>query len=528
MWCQEFMSSYSDTPFEKLPEHYDRLSVFVEMTGDGRWKRPTTGAREIADRLNNLNLTMTAGEWGMVTCQMMCTYGLIVVLASVDGRRWQILIVNRLAVAATAVVRFHYYVATTGGTDITEAVDGAGDCDCSASFQQRFEDWVTSLDSVTLARHRTAMNTGLSIALDFYASLERRRTDNRLRWRYYDRLASFTCTRNGGGGGRVHVGPRQIRKKYEWLALDHKYTKLWSIECYGSVAHEGVDEFVPDYIAVLVSGTVPDLKRPGDKSHREFVQLLVIDTCTRKIINDVLCFQEPSRLPILRLARVNSPYASSSSMTLSSSSMSSMSSSSLSHPSPPHPRSMPSTATAAISLMADCSDFLSSSSGSMDGFSTWDDQDDDDDVSDGVCGGGRCGDLIELRSRVTDNALKIRSGTAATTVLATGGCNQQQVVYKLNPRQLFIGCVPLHVKYGQLKLLFERFGEVTYVKVYDGYNKQTGAKMLHNYAFLFFKDEESVERAIAASPVPLDANWNLNVSRPHHHTTAVAASGLDR
>lgn len=528
------MSTYSESPLERLPEHYDHQSVLVEMTGDGQWKRPTVGARDIVDRLIELNLTMEAGEWGMVTCQRMRDNGLITVLASANGRRWQILIVNRSAAvaAATSVVRIHFHVAMGDGTEMTEEVTGGGDRICSASFQQRFEDWATSLDTTTLARHRTAMHTGLSIAVDFYASLERRRTNNQLRWRYYDPEARFTCTKNGGGGDRVHVGMQSIRKRYEWLALDHRYTKLRSFECYGSPVSKHGDKSVPDYTAILVSGTVPDLKRTGDKAHREFVQLLVVNTRTCNIINDVLCFQQPSRLPRPQSEPINGLYASSSSLSLlSSSSLSSLSSSSsLSVPQPPL-RSMPSTAAAAISLIADCSDLLSSSTGSVDGFLTWDDENDDDD-DDKNCssggGGGGDGDFTELRSRVTNNALKIRSGTAAFTVLATGGFNQQPAVSKLNPRQLFIGCVPLHVKYGQLKLLFEQFGEVTYVKVYDGFNKQTGAKMSHNYAFLFFKDEESVERAIAASPVPLDATWNLNVSRPHHHLAAVAASNIDR
>jgi hypothetical protein len=141
-------------------------------------------------------------------------------------------------------------------------------------------------------------------------------------------------------------------------------------------------------------------------------------------------------------------------------------------------------------------------------------------------------ELTALRSRFTANTLGIRfaaicspCASGAGAGVGSGSQPQQNVTSsKVNPRQLFIGCVPLHVKYGQLKLLFEQFGEVTYVKVYEGYNKQTGAKMLHNYAFLFFKDEKSVEKAIAASPMPLDSNWNLNVSRPHHHTTTVGAS----
>lgn len=475
MWCEEFVSGYRSTPVDRLSEYYGNLSVFVETTDDGRWTEPATGAYCIVNRLATLNLTGVDG-WPVEICQRTRDDGLLVVLmAPADRTRRQILIVHQ------SVVSNHFYLTTA---------DNALDTGSDTSFRKRFEDWATSLDKTSIERHRTAFQIGLTVARNFYAS-PAGRPGNRARWRQYDREAKFSCTRNGHGGDRVYAGLRPIRKRYGRLALDYRYAKLRAVETCWYVTPVGDQKRAPHTTMVLAMGTVPEMLGPGNRAHREFVQFFVIDTCAMKILNDVLCFEVPRG--------GMSPDDDFTSCSLSSSTTSSSSSS------VPSSSLLSSPLWSVTSLSDDCSSSTS------------------------VADGGRSGveeecrstadDLATFRSRLTVNALKTR----CIMIKMIG--EQQQNVIKLNPRQLFIGCVPLHVKYGQLKLLFERFGEVTYVKVYEGYNKQTGVKMSHNYAFLFFKEEVSVSRAIAASPVPLDSNWNLNVSRPHHHTTTVASGG---
>jgi len=479
-WCEEFVSAYRRTPADRLSAYYDdRLSVFVETAGGPfGWTRPTVGAANVVNRLTELNLI--GDNWPVETCQRTRPGdGLLVVVS--DGRaRRQILIVHQ-STAAAAVVSVHFYY---DGNTTTATDDEDDDDDDAASFQARFERWAASLDRTELDKYRTACRAGLTVARRYYAPPS---GDRGARWRQYDRSACrFSCTRDGGGGGRVYTGVRPVRKRYARMAFDYGRARLRTVEtCWYSVAATG-DGGAPasDNAVVLAAGTVP-----GD---RQFVQFFVIDASTRKILNDVLCLQ---------LRRQHQRYADD---RLSALSFFTSSSSSSSHP----PTSSSLTTTFRSSCTEDDDDNWKNGTDNH----HYHDDDDDDDQSSPI--------VIRTRLAAT-NLLAARRAMAATATKTTNEQKHQQSNNggKLNPRQLFIGCVPLHVKYGQLKLLFERFGEVTYVKVYEGYNKQTGAKMLHNYAFLFFKDEVSVERAIAASPVPLDSNWNLNVSRPHHHAT---------
>lgn len=534
MWCEEFLSAYRSTPVEHISKYYDRLSVFVEASGDGRWTEPAIGAHKITDRLISLNVSGGCG-WPVVTCQRTRSDGLIVVLAAEDGYRRQILIVHWWAADRRAVVSNHFYLTTTA--DVEHEGDDEQDGD-GVTFHNRFEGWAGRQDRSTLVRFQLALCTGLTVVRDYYTTLPGHSVD-RADYHQYDLAARFSYTKvNGGCGGRVYTGPRAIRKQYDRLAMDNRCVKLRTVETCWS----GHSSSITGTTVALIVGVMPKVTRPGRAlAFREFVQLFVIDVHTRKILNDVLCF-EPSRhgsnSPSSRIS-VSSSLSSSSSTLASSMSMSSTSStpslSSLSSTSPSqplplplsHPNSTSSNPMFSLFYTFSKSQSLSPSSNKIDGhwpaISTGVSNENGDHKLD-------MSELAALRSRFTTNTLGIRfaaiSSPCAIGSGTGGGSDQQQqnvTSSKLNPRQLFIGCVPLHVKYGQLKLLFEQFGEVTYVKVYEGYNKQTGVKMLHNYAFLFFKDEKSVEKAIAASPIPLDSNWNLNVSRPHHHTTTVGA-----
>jgi len=273
----------------------------------------------------------------------------------------------------------------------------------------------------------------------------------------------------------VHRGARNIRKRYDLLPVDPRRPACLRVTATGwCVTADGRRAS-----AVALA--------EGVASGRGFTQFLVIDWRTRKVLNDLLFVGPPRHLDERPPSASSSLCSSSWPSSLTSSSTSSSSSSHWSSDSRRERRS-----------------------GS----------------EDGAVNANR---LVVLRTHLTTVALKLRSPTSSSastsaaaprpqrTVNAAVAPPQLQQPIKVNPRQLFIGCVPLYVKYGQLKTLFERFGEVAYVKVYDGFNRSTGAKMTHNYAFLFFKDAASVDLAVAASPIPLDDHWKLNVSRPHQH-----------
>lgn len=505
MWCEDFLSVYRNASIDHImSKYYDRLSVFVEVTGDGRWTEPVTGAHKITVRLAALNASGGCG-WPVVTCQRMRFDGLIVVLAADEGYQRQILIVHWRKASRRAVVSNHIYL-ITATNDV-----GGGDGSWVSSFYSRFEEWTRQLDRGSLIRLKTALYTGLTVVRNYYSKMPEHAADRADR-NLYHRAARFSYTGvDGGGGGRVYIGPRAIYKQCGRLALDYRYVKLRAVETCWS----GYSRYIPGTTVALTVGVLPKTAGPPGLADLEFVQLFVIDVRTRKILNDVLCFEPHRDGP---KSSLSSSYVSSSTSLLSSSSLSSLSSTPSQQPSLSSKLSNP---FFSVYYSSSSSGSKSSSSNKIDVRLPT--------MSTGVSNDGDLGELAILRSRVMANTLGIRYAvifSGCTTSSSAGHQNQQNVTSsKPNPRQLFIGCVPLHVKYGQLKLLFERFGEVTYVKVYDGYNKQTGAKMLHNYAFLFFKDEKSVESAIAASPIPLDSNCNLNVSRPHHHTTTV---GSDR
>lgn len=540
MWYEDFLSAYHNKPADHLSEYYDRWSVFVEMIGDGGWTKPVTGTRRIMDRL--VALSLIGCQWPIETCQRTRTGGMLAVLVTVNGAR-QILIVYRSTDQLQRVlVRNHFYLTPTGNDGVHEHLQ--------KSFRRRFECWAESQDRDTLERYQIALFNGLTVARDYYAS-SAGRPGHRPRWHQYDKEARFSYTRNGQGGGRIYIGLQSIRKRFKRLALDYRYARLRTINTCWTMA-PGERKCTVKATVVLVTGTVPEVTGPGNRAHREFMQFFVIDTPTLKILNDILCFElfnvdithhrpshdggdssllslqsSPSSLSSSPSSLSSAPSSSSSLLfykdSLSTSSLST-SSSSLS----PSPSPSPSSSMSSLLSI----DSHSPSPFTMAGCNKRSDRLTAD-------------DLYVLRSRITTSVLKVRMTMVTTieehilqpqkqqlqkqqknqTIVNTSTTAIPALTTKLNPRQLFIGCVPLHVKYGQLKLLFEQFGEVTYVKVYEGYNKHTGVKMLHNYAFLFFKDEASVDKAIAASPVPLDHNWNLNVSRPHHHSNATNGSG---
>ncbi|CAH1733123.1 unnamed protein product [Aphis gossypii] len=520
MWCEDFLSAYRNTPVGHISKYYDRLSVFVEATADGRWTEPATGAHKIAERLAALSVSAGCG-WPVVTCQRTRSDGLIVMLASEDGLQHQILIAYWRVVGRRAIVSNHFYLNTAADGELQD------DDLVVSSFHSRFEGWARRLDRGSLFRFQTALHTGLTLIRDHYATLPGRPAE-RLR---YDRAARFSYTRaDGSGGGRVYIGSRAIRKQYDRLVMDNRSVRLRVVETCWS----GYNDSIPGTTVALIAGVVPKVGRAS--AYREFVQLFVVDVHTRKIVNDVLCFEPPRRVSISSSPRVAVSSSSSSNATSSAFSQPPSSSSKSKLPSQqsqPLPFSYAASTSSSnnqqysyfYSCASSCSD--SSLSNQIDvRFPTTSTS-----VSNENNDENRFG-FATLRSCFMVNILGIRiaaicspcASTVGTGCGSSGHLQQNVTSSKVNPRQLFIGCVPLHVKYEQLKLLFERFGEVTFVKVYEGYNKQTGAKMLHNYAFLFFKDEKSVEKAIAASPIPLDSNWNLNVSRPHHHTTTVGAS----
>jgi hypothetical protein len=527
MWCEDFLSAYRSAPVDHIAKYYDRLSVLVETTGDGRWTEPAIGAQKIADRLASLNASSGCG-WPVVTCQLTRSDGLIVVLAAEDGYQRQILIVHWLVAGRRAVVSNHFYLNT--------AFDGEhedGELHVE-SFHSRFEGWAGRQNRSSLVRFQTALCTGLTVIRDHYTVPPGYPADRRL----YDRAARFSYTRpDGSGGGRVYTGPQAISKQYGRLAMDNRYVRLQAVETCWS----GYSGSISGTTVTLTVGVVPKAGRAS--AYREFVQLFVIDARTRKILNDVLCFEPRRHTPTTSSSSssssLSSSYATSLSYATSSTSLppppsstSSLSKSPSQQPPLPFSYTTFTSSNPLFSFFYPSTSLCSDSplSNKIDGrlpnmFAGVSDEN-------GADSRASQSELTALRSRFTANTLGIRfaaicspCASGAGAGVGSGSQPQQNVTSsKVNPRQLFIGCVPLHVKYGQLKLLFEQFGEVTYVKVYEGYNKQTGAKMLHNYAFLFFKDEKSVEKAIAASPMPLDSNWNLNVSRPHHHTTTVGAS----
>lgn len=520
MWCEDFLSAYRNTPVGHISKYYDRLSVFVEVTADGRWTEPATGVQKIAERLAALSPSGGCG-WPVVTCQRTNSDGLIVVLASEDGLQRQILIAYWRVAGHLAVVSNHFYLNTTADGELQD------DDRVVSSFHSRFEGWARRLDRDSLFRFQTALHTGLTVIRDHYATLPGRPAE-RLR---YDRAARFSYTRaDGSGGERVYTGPQAICKQYDRLVMDNRSVRLRVVETCWS----GYSDSISGTTVALIAGIVPNVGRAS--AYRKFVQLFVADVRTRKIVNDVLCFEPPRYVSISSLPRV-AVSSSSSSLSASSPPMSSSSSSSQSMSPSQQSQPLPSSyaSLTSSSYNQQCSYFYSF--GSSCSGSSLSNQIDvrlpttSTSVSNENRGENRLG-LAALRSYFMANILGIRiaaislpcGSTVGTGGSSSGQLQQNVTSSKVNPRQLFIGCVPLHVKYEQLKLLFEQFGEVTFVKVYEGYNKQTGAKMSFNYAFLFFKDEKSVEKAIAASPIPLDLNWNLNVSRPHHHTTTVGAS----
>lgn len=499
MWCEHFVSDYRTKSADELSEYYDRVSVLVESNANCGWTEPTTGVRNIIDRLAKLDLP--GGEWPVETCQRTRTGGMLVVLVSVDDGARQIFFIHQVTgdgdQPPRVVVCNHFYLAADDGGIATDATD------YDTSFSKRFEDWAAVLDYATLERYWTSLRIGLTITCNYYASPAGRRSDYPIRWRQYNPEARFTCSKNGTGGGNVQIGLQSIQKQYSRLSLDYRYVKLRSIDtCSAAMPVDDHER----WSFVLVAGTVPEVTaNPGTKPLVEkFVQFFVIDDRKRRILNDMLCFEFP-------LFKTAVPRSDGDLSSLSSSSYRSRSPSSSG-------RSLSRTPSS-----SSCDNELSSPSSMMsDGFSTYTStaelirctlEDHDTTTVD---------EKLVLRTRLMAHLLINK--TQFTKAITTPKIEKQQThgaTTKLNPRQLFIGCVPLHVKYGQLKLLFEQFGEVTYVKVYEAFNKQTGAKMLNNYAFLFFKDEASVERAIAATPVPLDSNWNLNVSRPHQHHTNI-------
>lgn len=491
MWCERFVSAYRGTPVDRLSVHYGRASMLLETAGDDRWTEPVSGARDIAARLAELGPAVNG--WPVVACQRTRSDGLIVAMArAADGRDRQILVVHRSAAAVSGAVVCNHFFYTPGG-HVTDAA--------RQPFRACFERWAGSLDRTALRRHRAALHAGLSVAREYYAS-----TDSRSRWRQYDPEARFSCTRQGAGGADVHVGPRAIRKRYTQLALDYGRMSSRAVETCWSVA--------PAAVAAMVVATVPEAMGVDARVRREIVQFFVIDARTGKILNDLLFIEDACCAGGGggHAASRKSPWWSSPAVTTNGH-PSSPQSTACGHARRTWPRRSISSSSSSSSLTT--TDGGSPSTSAVDaGCSTSDYDSGDDHGSNDEPGPG---ELAELRTRLTANGLKIRrrSGSDADV-------QPSQPSGGLNPRQLFIGCVPLHVKYGQLKLLFEQFGEVTYVKVYESYSKQTGAKMMHNYAFLFFKNEVSVDRAIAASPVPLDANWKLNVSRPLRHTTPTA------
>lgn len=507
MWCEHFVSDYRTKSANELSEYYDRVSVLVESNGNGGWTEPTTGVQNIVDRLAKLDLT--GGEWPVETCQRTRAGGMLAVLVSVDDGARQIFFIHRAPKDGDqpprTIVCNHFYLAAEGRGVATDAAD------YDASFAKRFEDWAAVLDHATLERYWTSLRIGLTVTCNYYASPAGRRWDFPTRWRQYNPEARFTCSKNGTGGGHVQIGLQSIQKRYNRLSLDYQYVKLRSIDtCSAAMPVDDRER----WSFVLVAGTVPEVTAdPGRKPFvQKFVQFFVIDDRKRKILNDMLCFEFP-------LFKTAVPRSSSDG------DLSSLSSSSYRSRSPSSSGRSLSRTPSSSSLSSSCDNELSSPSSMMsDGFSTCTSTAELVRCTLGDHDTTTVDERIALRTRLV--AQMLMSKTQSANVTTAPKTDKQQThaaaATKLNPRQLFIGCVPLHVKYGQLKLLFERFGEVTYVKVYDGFNKQTGAKMLHNYAFLFFKDEASVERAIAASPVPLDSNWNLNVSRPHqHHTNTV-------
>lgn len=528
MWYEDFLSAYRSKSADHLSEYYDRWSVFVETISDGGWTKPVTGTRRIIDRL--VALSLIGCQWPMETCQRTRTGGMLAVLVTVNGAR-QILIIYRSALQRV-LVRNHFYLTPAGNDDVQDHL--------KKSFRKRFECWAESQDRDTLERYQIALYNGLTVARDYYAS-SAGRPGHRPRWHQYDQEARFSYTRNGHGGGRIYIGLQSIRKRFKRLALDYRYAKLRTINTCWTVA-PGERKCKLKATAVLVTGTVPEVTGPGNRAHREFMQFFIIDTPTLKILNDILCF-ELFNVDITCHRGLSQDDGDSSSLSLQSSPSSlstslSSSSSLLFHNDSLSLSMLSSSPSPSPSLSPSPSSSSSVNSRSQSTFT--------------VAGCRRfelngdrliaeVRDLFVLRSRITTNALKIRMSMVAANEHLQQQQQQQQTkpqsqpgvatsaiptaTTKLNPRQLFIGCVPLHVKYGQLKLVFEQFGEVTYVKVYEGYNKHTGVKMLHNYAFLFFKDEASVDKAIAASPVPLDHNWKLNVSRPHHHSNVTSGSG---
>lgn len=464
MWCEEFLYAYQNRPVDRLSEYYDRTSVFIKITNDGQWTDPVMGTYSILDRLTKHNLS--GDFWPIVVYQKTRIDGLLVVLESEDGRGdKQILFVQRLAVSSRVVVSNHFYVvATTGMTDNY----------FYESFQRRFKNYATSLDNATLNCYRMAFRVGLMIGRDYYACCDH------MRWQKYNSKAKFSCVRHDIRGDRVYCGLKSIKRQYANLGLNYQDVKIQTMETCWSITPKYGKNKALKTSTMLVVGTLPGTTNSTRSETRlEFVQIFLIDTRTEKILNDVLCFKS--------LPQVDNKIYSLSS-TISDSELTS-----------------PYSSDTNTSLS-----FLSSN----DNHSSRNTADEDGLISDSKDERPSTDELVSMRSRLAVNSLKARLLDNGEHELST-----QNAVTKHNPRQLFIGCVPLHVKYGQLKLLFEQFGEVTYVKVYEGYNKQTGVKMLHNYAFLFFKDEVSVERAIAASPVPLDSNWNLNVSRPHHYSS---------
>jgi len=272
-----------------MSKYYDRVSVFVEVTGDGRWTEPATGAHMIADRLASLNVSGGCA-WPVVTCQRTRSDGLIVVLAAEDGYRRQILIVHWRAADRRAVVSNHFYL-TTAAYNEHEGDDEQDGNRVASSFHSRFEGWAGRQDRGSLVRFQTALCTGLTVVRDYYTTLPGHPVD-RADCHQYDRAARFSYTRAyGGGGGRVYTGQRAIRKQYGRLAMDNRCVKLRAVETCWS-GHSGS---IPGTTVALIVGVVPKVARPGRAlAYRQFVQLFVIDVHTRKILNDVLCF-EPSR-----------------------------------------------------------------------------------------------------------------------------------------------------------------------------------------------------------------------------------------
>lgn len=465
MWCEDFLYAYQNRPVDKLSEYYDCTSVFIETTNDGRWTDPTMGTFSILDRLAKYKLS--GNFWLAEVCQKTCIDGLLVVLVSQDGRRdKQILFVQRLAILSRVVVSNHFYLMTT--MDMTAN-------NSHESFLRRFTHFATSLDCVTLNCFRMAFRIGLMIGRDYYNFCDH------TRWRKYNPMAKFSCIKHGTMSDRVYCGLESIKRQYKKLDLNFHDVKIQTMETCWSITPRYGDNKMLKTSTMLVVGTLPGIKNSArNRTRVDFVQFFFIDIHTKKILNDLLCLKS---LPQVGYGIHSLPLTTSDSELTSPYSSSDVDTSS--------------------SLTNGLSNDNRSSIKTAD--------------KDGLIFNSKnehpsVDELVAMRSRLTVNSLKARLLNNGEHKLIT-----QNDVIKLNPRQLFIGCVPLHVKYGQLKLLFKQFGEVTYVKMYENYNKHTGAKMLHNFAFLFFKDEESVERAIAVSPVPLDSNWNLIVSRPNHY-----------